>query len=76
VALSIDGRRAVTACGDHTVKAWDVETGALIATFTCDAEAWCCAFANAQKIVVGDAGGRVHLLSLELGRKQLTTRSR
>jgi WD40 repeat protein len=60
------GRRALSASLDKTLKVWDLETGALVATFTCDAAALCCAFAGARKIVAGDHAGRVHFLSLEL----------
>jgi WD40 repeat protein len=66
VAISADTRRAVSASLDKTVKVWDLETGALAPTFTCDAAANCCAFAGARKIVTGDEAGRVHFLSLEL----------
>jgi WD40 repeat protein len=66
VGVSADGRRAVSASWDQTLKVWDLETGALVTTFTCDAAARCCAFAGARRIVAGDAGGRVHFLSLEL----------
>jgi len=66
VAVSADGRRAVSASLDRTVKVWDLETGALMATLTCDAAVLCCAFAGARRVVAGDAGGRVHFLSLEL----------
>jgi WD40 repeat protein len=66
VAVSGDGRRAVSASEDQTLKVWDLETGALVTTFTCDAAAYCCAVSGARTIVAGDAGGRVHFLSLEL----------
>ena len=66
VAVSADGRRAVSASLDHTLKVWDLEAGAIIITFTCDATAWCCAFAGNHRIVGGDDSGRVHFLSLEL----------
>jgi WD domain, G-beta repeat len=36
VAMSPDGRRAVSASLDNTLKVWDLETGTLIAAFTCD----------------------------------------
>jgi WD40 repeat protein len=38
VALSGDGRRAVSASWGHTLKVWNVETGEVTATFTCDAQ--------------------------------------
>jgi WD40 repeat protein len=66
VAVTEDGRRAVFASGDPTLKVWNLETGEVSATFTCDAHAFCCAFAGDREIVAGDASGRVHFLSLEL----------
>jgi WD40 repeat protein len=59
-------RRAVSASEDKTLKVWDLETGAVVATFTCDAAARCCAFAGDRRIVAGDESGRVHFLSLQL----------
>ena len=44
---------------------WDLDTGLLIAAFHCDASATCCAFVDEQRIVAGDYGGRVYILSLE-----------
>jgi WD40 repeat protein len=64
VAVSPDGRRAVSASDDKTLEVWDLKTGAVVATFTCDASAMCCAFAGAQSIVAGDFAGRVHFLEL------------
>jgi WD40 repeat protein len=65
VAVSADGRRAVSASDDHTLKVWNVETGALISTFTCDGPANCCAFTGNDEFIVGDSGGHVHFLRLE-----------
>jgi WD40 repeat protein len=60
-----DGKQAVSASRDNTLKVWDLKTGAVVATFTCDGEAACCAFAGPRLIVAGDASGRVHFLSIE-----------
>ena len=66
LALSGDGRRAVSASWDNTVKLWDLETGKILAIFTCDNAANCCAFSDALKLIVaGDKGGHVHFLRLE-----------
>ena len=65
VAVSGDGRRAVSASEDKTLKVWDVESGVLLATFTCDAAARCCAFINERELIAGDDLGRVHFLRLE-----------
>jgi hypothetical protein len=42
-----------------------VATSAGLTSFQCDSNAYCCAFAPANRIVVGDGGGRVHFLALE-----------
>jgi WD40 repeat protein len=66
VALSADGRRAVSGSLDKTLKAWDVEHGRLLATFECEG-GWviCCAMsAKGDLIVAGDYSGRVHFLKL------------
>jgi WD40 repeat protein len=65
VAATAHGRRAVSASYDHTLRVWELYTGLLIAAFHCDGPAFCCAFAHEQRIVAGDAGGRVYILSLE-----------
>ncbi len=72
LALSPDGRRAVSASRDRTLNVWDLERGAVVTTFTCDAAALCCAWTGDRRIVAGDESGRVHFLSLELGRDKLT----
>ena len=65
VALSGDGRITVSASQDKTLKVWELETGDTVATFTCDAAAFCCAFSDALKLIVaGDSGGHVHFFRL------------
>jgi WD40 repeat protein len=65
VAVTADGKRAVSASEDRTLKLWDLDTGLLIATFHGDAPALCCASADERRIVAGDSGRRVYFLSLE-----------
>jgi len=63
---SLDGRRAVLSSDDRTLKVLDPETGADVAIVSCYGAAHCCALATERMVVVGDASGRVHFLSLEL----------
>jgi WD40 repeat protein len=65
MAVTPDGRRAVSTSEDKTLKVWDLRTGLPIATFHCDGPALCCACADNHRIVAGDEGGRVYILSLE-----------
>ena len=70
MALSGDERLAVSASADKTLNVWDVESGVLLAAFTCDAAARCCAFSETLNLIVaGDDLGRVHFLRLEEGKK-------
>ncbi len=66
VAVTPDGRRAISASGDKTLKVWELETGSAIATFVCDSPLRCCACGNDLAVVVGDDAGHVHFFSLEL----------
>lgn len=48
------------------IKVWELNTGEVLATFTCDGPAYCCAFAgDGKRIVASDADGHVHFLRLE-----------
>jgi WD40 repeat protein len=69
-ALSGDGRLAVSASQDKTLKAWDVETGVPLATFTCRAAVFCCAFINDREVIAGDGDGQVYFLGLEESKPQ------
>lgn len=55
---------AVSAFWDNTLKVWDLDSVAPLATFTCDG-AYSCAFINDHKLIAGDAGGRVYFLKCE-----------
>jgi WD40 repeat protein len=64
VAVYKDGHRAVSASLDKTLKVWDLQTYKEVASFTCDADARCCAFVDAGRMVGGDELGRLHWLEL------------
>jgi WD40 repeat protein len=64
--LTPDGRRAVSASWDNTLKVWNLETGKVLTTFTCDAAARCVSFSGSRAIVAGDEFGQIHFLSLVL----------
>ena len=67
MALSEDGRRALSASQDNTVNVWNLETGEVHG----DVHLRCrCLIAlrlptTGSSIVVGDDSGRVHFLRLE-----------
>ena len=64
VAVTPDGRRAVSASDDRTLKVWDLRSGGEIATFTCDSSVGC-AVASDSTVVAGNRSGRVHFLVLQ-----------
>jgi TIR domain/APAF-1 helical domain/WD domain, G-beta repeat len=65
VAITADGRRAVSASYDNTLRVWDLESGKELALLEADGATTSCAFSlDGQRIVAGDASGRVHLLRL------------
>lgn len=55
--MTPDGKCAVSASWDNTLEVWDLESGLALATFHCDASVYCCAFASANMVIAGDAGG-------------------
>jgi len=69
-----NGRGAVSASWDQTLKLWDLASGACLGTFTCDSATWCCAYSNALDLIVaGDTGGHVHFLKLVLPKRDKGT---
>jgi hypothetical protein len=65
VAVTPDGRRAVSASGDRTLKVWDLQSGREITTFTCDSSLDCVVESHST-VVAGDQSGRVHFLALQM----------
>jgi WD40 repeat protein len=67
VAVTPDGKRAVSASRDESLRVWDLATGKVVAAFTADAPLLSCAVGpDGRVIVAGDESGRVHFLSLEI----------
>jgi WD40 repeat protein len=66
VAVSPDGKHAVSASIDRTLRVWELETGRNIATFYCESWVECCAFEDNLNIVAGERSGRLVYLHLEL----------
>jgi WD40 repeat protein len=66
VAVTSDGRRAISAASDHTLRVWDVETGTHITTFTGESPMLRCAIApDGRTIIAREKSGRGHFLRLE-----------
>ena len=66
VAISADGRRALSGSYDNTLKLWDIETAEILAEFSGEAQITAVALAgDGRTIVAGEPSGRVHFLKLE-----------
>jgi WD40 repeat protein len=65
VAVTPDGRRAVSGSDDQSLRLWDLESGEEVATFTGENGMCSCAIApDAHTMIAEDALGRVHFLRL------------
>jgi WD40 repeat protein len=64
VAVTGDGKRAVSGSSDGTLKVWDLQSGQEVATFAADAGITACAIRDSSRFVAGDKLGRVHFLRL------------
>ena len=63
VAVTSDGRRAVSASDDRTLRVWDLETGEEQAAVALDGALWSVSVApDGVTIVTGDRVGNVYCL--------------
>jgi WD40 repeat protein len=63
VSVTQDGKYAVSASYDNTLKVWDIKTGREVAGFGCDSPSLCIVFSPDSTIIVaGERSGRVHFL--------------
>jgi WD40 repeat protein len=66
IAVTPDGRRAVSASLDNTLRVWNLESFTGLATFTGDGVSHSCAIRpDGSTIIAGEESGRVHFLRLE-----------
>ena len=66
VAITADGRRAVSASADNTLRVWDLESGKELALLTADGTTTSCAVSlDGRTIVAGEATGNMHILKME-----------
>lgn len=64
VALSADGRHALSGSDDKTLRLWEVDAGKELDSFTADGPVHGVAFGHdGRRLSAGDALGRVHLSS-------------
>ncbi|HJH31809.1 MAG TPA: hypothetical protein C5S50_06455 [Methanosarcinaceae archaeon] len=65
VAVTPDGKHAISGSDDNTLRVWDIASGEIIASFSGDGFLHACAISpDGRTIVAGEASGRVHFLRL------------
>jgi len=66
IAMSADGKSAVSISQDRTLRVWDVDGGRELARFTAYVDLHCCAISSDKKtIVAGDTNGAIQYLRLQ-----------
>ncbi|GAB1541616.1 hypothetical protein NUACC21_42870 [Scytonema sp. NUACC21] len=66
IAVTPDGRKAISAGYDNTLKVWDLENRQKVTSFIGDSAMFCCAVApDGVTIVAGEASGRLHFMRFE-----------
>jgi WD40 repeat protein len=66
VAVSPDGKHAVSGSEDDTLKVWDLSTGEEVTSFIGESQIYACSIApNRNTIVGGGLSGKLHILQLE-----------
>ncbi|MCG8358784.1 MAG: TIR domain-containing protein [Kiloniellales bacterium] len=67
VAITADGKQALSASSDRSLRLWDLDSGAEIRRFSSDWSILCCdLISDPPRVVFGDTMGRIHLLELRL----------
>ena len=67
VALSADGRLALSVSWDNTINLWDVSSGRVLASFTGEGAFVSLAISSdGRRVIAGDALGRIHLFEVRL----------
>ena len=65
VAIVANGKYVYSVSDDFTLKAWDLASGRLLASYTGDSPMQACSTGVGGMVVAGDQAGRLHFLSLE-----------
>jgi WD40 repeat protein/serine/threonine protein kinase len=76
VAFSLDGKLLVSACGDHTVRLWDVSNGELVRNLVAGSVVLRVAFSpDSQILASGDADGTVVVWEVATGTARRSIRA-